>query len=170
MVPLCILFLNFIFLSFSFSPASRRCLQPKVSGFPDSLIVAMVLAAAPVSIICGHSANVVIEAIPFALVSLMIGFVFYLFRILESDEAKLLSGVILWLGPYSTPGFLVTTAMFSIIIFMFLTALRFAPALTAEFAPELQRRFLARGAGVPYTLAIAPAGIFTMAARTGAFG
>lgn len=161
---------EFYFLVFLIFTGFAALLAAKGFRVPDSLIVAMVLAAAPVSIICGHSANVVIEAIPFALVSLMIGFVFYLFRILESDEAKLLSGVILWLGPYSTPGFLVTTAMFSIIIFMFLTALRFAPALTAEFAPELQRRFLARGAGVPYTLAIAPAGIFTMAARTGAFG
>ncbi len=80
------------------------------------------------------------------------GFALFSFNLIGGGDAKMIPGVILWVGPSGALSFLIGTALAGGALAVIVLAAR--KTVPEPFAPGFARATLQEGAGVPYAVAI----------------
>ncbi|MEL6258157.1 MAG: prepilin peptidase [Pseudomonadota bacterium] len=120
---------------------------------PNKLNAAIALLFIPAAVAAGLAWQVAGWHIAAGAIAFAVSFLLFNLGVFGGGDAKMIPGVVLWLGPAGVYPFVFWMALSGgALVFATLLVRRFAPA---EAYPGFAQDFRSKGAGVPYGVAIA---------------
>ena len=119
---------------------------------PNWVNIGIVLLFIPAALVAGISWQTAGWHLLVGFAAFLVTFILFSFNLLGGGDAKMIPGVILWVGPAGLMDFLLGTALAGGALALAVLAAR--KTVPEPFAPGFVRATMQEGAGVPYALAI----------------